>query len=214
MRLACSVVAIELRGSKFEMKNISRLRSFITSFTQLVDESDNNEERIFVDGKKLLSELISNDDWLPEAFAKPHPDNYQQYLLHCDPLQRFSVVSFVWSAGHHTPIHDHTVWGMIGVLRGVETCKEYALSDDGKQLKAGWQHDLRVGDIDLVSPTVGDIHEVVNAQEEGVTISIHVYGANIGAVRRNVYDLATAEKQDFISGYTNTQIPNVGDVSK
>lgn len=202
---------IEFRRYNLKMKNITRLRNFISSFTGLVDEFGDDEQRIFSDGKKLLSELISHDDWLPEAFACPHPEHYQQYLLHCDPQQRFSIVSFVWAAGHQTPIHDHTVWGMIGVLRGIETCREYSLAEDGKKLNAGCQHDLHTGEIDLVSPTVGDIHEVLNAQEEGVSISIHVYGANIGLVKRHVYDIATGEKQDFISGYSNDQLPNVWD---
>ena len=41
--------------------------------------------------------------------AQPHPQYYQQHLLHCDPLERFSVVSFVWGPGQKTPVHDHTV---------------------------------------------------------------------------------------------------------
>jgi len=147
----------------------------------------------------MLSGLISHDDWLPHAFAQSHPDHYQQYLLHCDPQQRFSVVSFVWAAGHETPIHDHTVWGMVGVLRGIETCKEYSLTAENEQLIPGRQHDLHVG----------DVHQVLNAQKEGVSVSIHVYGANIGMLKRHIYDLATGEKHDFISGYSNTQIPNV-----
>ena len=64
---------------------------------------------------------MSHDDWLPEEFAAPSPESYRQYLLHCDPLERFSVVSFVWMPGHRTPIHDHTVWGLVGVMRGEET---------------------------------------------------------------------------------------------
>jgi len=27
--------------------------------------------------------------------------------------------------GHTTPVHDHTVWGLVGVLRGAEKCEEY-----------------------------------------------------------------------------------------
>ena len=26
-----------------------------------------------------------------------------------------------------TPVHDHMVWGMVGVLRGAESCEEFAL---------------------------------------------------------------------------------------
>ncbi len=37
-----------------------------------------------------LARLVARDDWLPPAYACPHPDHYQQYLLHADPAGRFS----------------------------------------------------------------------------------------------------------------------------
>ena len=107
------------------MKNTSRFRTFVQSFTGLVSDYKTDEERIFTEGQQLLSDLIKRDDWLPDQFAKPHPDRYQQYLLHCDPLERFSVASFIWGPGHTTPVHDHTVWGMVGVMRGEELCDEF-----------------------------------------------------------------------------------------
>src|SRR5690606_19453619 len=118
--------------------------------------------------------------------------------LHCDPLERFSVVSFVWMPGQKTPIHDHTVWGLVGVLRGLEKCEEY--SADAK--RAG-EHLVRPGEVDRVSPRIGDIHVVSNAGAE-TAISIHVYGANIGKVRRHVFDPATGEPREFVSGYHNS----------
>ena len=44
-------------------------------------------------------------------------------------------------------------------------------------------------------------------------MSIHVYGANIGAVRRHVYDPATGEAKEFVSGYHNRTLPNLWDRS-
>jgi predicted metal-dependent enzyme (double-stranded beta helix superfamily) len=46
-----------------------------------------------------------------------------------------------------------------------------------------------------------------------VSISIHVYGANIGAVKRAVYQIDGSEKL-FISGYSNAWLPNIWDLSK
>ena len=48
-----------------------------------------------------------------------------------------------------------------------------------------------------------DIHRVANAYEDSVSISIHVYGGNIGKISRHVYDEQTGEQKTFISGYTN-----------
>ena len=87
-------------------------------------------------GGKLLAQLVSHDDWLPDEFAQPNPERYQQFLLYADPDDRFSVVSFVWGPGQATPIHDHTVWGLVGVLRGaVEplgfVCHPLRFEEDG-----------------------------------------------------------------------------------
>ena len=56
------------------MRNIARLRDFIQSFTRLIEQAGDDEERIFADGKKLLLELVSHDDWLPDDFAQPSPE--------------------------------------------------------------------------------------------------------------------------------------------
>ena len=194
------------------MRNIARLREFIQSFTRLIDKAGDDEKRIFSDGKKLLSKLITHDDWLPDAFAQPHPEHYQQYLLYCDPLERFSVVSFVWGPGQKTPVHDHTVWGMVGVMRGAESCEEFVLEPAAARLRPTGVHEVKPGGIDLVSPRVGDIHRVSNALADRASISIHVYGANIGAVERHVYDDAGRGKP-FVSGYSNTVLPNLWDRS-
>ena len=195
------------------MENIARLREFIQSFTNLIGETGLDEKRIFVDGERLLSELIRHDDWLPDAFARPHPERYQQYLLYCDPIERFSVVSFVWGPGQKTPVHNHTVWGMVGVMRGAESCEEFAVQPATGRLLSQGTHELRPGGIDLVSPRVGDIHRVSNALTDRASVSVHVYGANIGAVKRHVYELDTGERKAFVSGYSNVVIPNLWDRS-
>jgi predicted metal-dependent enzyme (double-stranded beta helix superfamily) len=185
---------------------LSRLRDFIRDFTLLHQEGA-GEERIFDRGRALLAQLVAVDDWLPAEYAEPGEERYRQYLLHCDPLERFSVLSFVWAPGQATPVHDHTVWGMVGVLRGAERCEEFAPARGTGPLAATGTHLLGPGAIDLVSPRVGDIHRVSNAHD-GVSVSIHVYGANIGATSRHVYDPATGERRHFVSGYDNVHLPN------
>ena len=38
---------------------------------------------------------------------------------------------------------------------------------------------------------------------------IHVYGGNIGAIRRHTFDMASGESSPFVSGYTNREMPNL-----
>ena len=191
------------------MGDISRLRNFVEAMTRLVEESGEDEKRILSEGKALLVELVSHDDWLPDAFAAADPERYRQNLLYCDPQERFSVVSFVWGPGQHTPVHDHTVWGMVGVLRGAELCEEFVQDMTSGELRAAGQHRMEEGQVDLVSPTIGDIHRVSNALEEEPSVSIHVYGGNIGRISRHTYRLPGGETEAFISGYSNEMVPNL-----
>lgn len=195
------------------MKNMARLRDFIQSLTHLIGETGGDQTRIFADGKDLLLALVSHDDWLPDEFAQPSSERYQQYLLYCDPTERFSVVSFVWGPGQTTPVHDHTVWGMVGVMRGAETGEEFDLQPAPGFLRSKGTHHLSPGGIDLVSPGIGDIHKVSNAFNDRVSISIHIYGANIGAVKRHIYESDTGQKKTFVSGYSSKVTPNIWDRS-
>lgn len=195
-----------------EFLRIDRLREFVANMTRLVEPAGEDEPRLLADGGELLGALVARDDWLPASFAQPHPGHYQQYLLHCDGLERFSVVSFVWGPGQKTPIHDHTVWGMIGQLRGLERGTGFAVTANG--LEQEGSEISRPGDVAKVSPTIGDIHEVANADEDGVSVSIHVYGANIGAVRRRVFDPETGAAKTFVSGYAAPTLPNLWDRSQ
>ena len=178
-----------------------RLQHFVTQLDDLLRRTD-NESMILERGHILLSQLLSQDDWLPDAFAQPNPERYQQYLLYADPNDRFSVVSFVWGPGQTTPIHNHTVWGLVGVLRGAELTQPFAQDAQGRWLPSGAQQRIQAGQVEAVSPNIGDVHRVWNALEEQASISIHVYGGNIGKIRRSVFHEDGTAKE-FISGYSN-----------
>lgn len=195
-----------------QARHPERLRAFIGALAELIDSTP-REGDLLHRGGKLLAQLVSHDDWLPEDFARPDPKRYQQYLLHADSRQRFSIVSFVWGPGQRTPIHDHRVWGLIGMLRGSEYSQGFARHSDGSLRADGQRIQLLPGQVEAVSPKIGDIHQVSNAFDDQVSISIHVYGANIGAVRRAVYQADGSEKL-FISGYSNAFLPNIWDLSK
>jgi predicted metal-dependent enzyme (double-stranded beta helix superfamily) len=183
------------------------LRDFIVATTGVLRLAP--DEALALDSVgRLLAGLVARDDWLPEEMAQPHPQHYQQYLLHADPQGLFSVLSFVWGPGQATPVHDHTVWGLIGMLRGQEVSQPYSRDAQGRLLPQGAAITLRPGQVEAVSPRIGDIHQVRNACADRVSISIHVYGANIGTVQRHVYAADGAIKP-FVSGYSNDWLPNL-----
>jgi predicted metal-dependent enzyme (double-stranded beta helix superfamily) len=187
--------------------SLARLKKFVTTMTRIADMASDDDTWLRA-ARPVLGELVAVDDWLPDAYAAPDKQYYRQYLLHCDPLERFSVVSFVWGPGQLTPIHDHTVWGLIGMLRGEEISTPYRAGMDGGIDISGEPTRLVPGQVEALSPREGDIHQVKNAFDDRVSISIHVYGGNIGAVRRHVFQADGTIKQ-FISGYSNGAVPNL-----
>jgi predicted metal-dependent enzyme (double-stranded beta helix superfamily) len=201
-----------IQHSVIASPRIGRLRDFVVAFGNLV-ESASGEPAILREGSRLLKELVGVDDWLPDRYAQPSLTGYQQYLLHADSRERFSVVSFVWGPGQKSPIHDHTVWGIVGILRGAEIEQSFSRASDGRLVEHGAPVRLEKGEVTAVSPEIGDFHRVSNALADRPSISVHVYGANIGAVRRSMYERDGTSKT-FISGYSNTELPNLWDRSK
>lgn len=183
------------------MGNPAPLQQFVDEVTALVD-AGLEEAKVHAGAREAMKRLVASDEWLPDAMAQPHPQYYQQYLLYADPRDRFSVVSFVWGPGQKTPVHDHTVWGVIGMLRGAERAAPFR-HEGGKVVPAGDEVLMHPGDVELVSPAIGDIHRVSNAFDDRVSISVHAYGANIGKVRRHVFDPQTGAAKEFVSGYAN-----------
>lgn len=185
--------------------SLGRLRRFIVGFGDLIDGTD-MESEVLGQGSTLLRDLVAHDDWLPQEYARPGRHRYRQHLLHCDSRERFSIVSFAWGPGQATPVHDHTVWGLVGVLRGSEMSQAYRRCDGGLA-EAGPPKSLAAGDIEALSPSLGDIHRVWNPSDT-VSVSIHVYGANIGAVRRSAFS-PDGSVRTFVSGYANARLPNL-----
>jgi predicted metal-dependent enzyme (double-stranded beta helix superfamily) len=193
--------------------SIERLRRFVADLTSLVGGAwqDRDEAAIVEVGRTLLAELVARDDWLPDWLAQCPPQGYAANLLWCDPFERFSVVSLVWAPGARTPVHDHQVWGLVGILRGCETSQRFVRDVATGAIAPGNCSTLSPGEIEVLSPAEGDIHQVANARADGSSLSIHVYGGNIGAMRRQRFDPASGAASPFVSGYANRQMPNLWD---
>jgi 3-mercaptopropionate dioxygenase len=118
------------------------------------------------------------------------PARYRSHLLHAEPDGSFSIVAMVWLPGQVTSVHDHVTWCAFGVLDGIEHEELFALANDGLSLVLVGSADNTTGEVSGFAPP-GDIHRVRNVGD-GVTISLHVYGADIarlGCSIRREYDL-------------------------
>jgi predicted metal-dependent enzyme (double-stranded beta helix superfamily) len=165
----------------------------------------NDEPRLFAHLQPALQALLTTPDWLPATHARSDAQRYQQHPLFIDAFGRFSIVSFVWGPGQSTPVHDHTVWGLVGVLQGAEMCQHFVPGPEGWEASEE-PHRLEAGSVDCVSPSIGDVHKVSNALADGTTISIHVYGADIGRTERHIMRPGTREVERFVSGYSDQPV--------
>jgi 3-mercaptopropionate dioxygenase len=156
-------------------------RAFVRDAERLIDEPHAIAER--------LRGLLAQDGWLAREDRQPGTDRYRQHLLHVSPSRRLSVVALVWRPGQRTPIHDHFAWCIVGVYRGVEREERYRLVEvDGREcLEPTGSIEAHPGHVEaLVPPLEEDIH-AVTAGGDGLTISIHVYGADIAALGSSIY---------------------------
>ena len=169
------------------------MSSHASSIDALIAALDRGE-----DACDALRVLVADDGWLPERLRVQNPPSYRQYLLHLDAAARFSIVGFVWGPGQATPIHDHGVWGLVGVVRGEETSQAYRFVE-GVCIAVGAPETLCAGEVMALAPP-DDWHRVRNT---GATtaVSIHVYGGDIGALeRRSVADDGSIV--GFATGYS------------
>jgi 3-mercaptopropionate dioxygenase len=178
---------------------LAPLKTAVQAMQSLCDRLP-NEAVWLADSETIVRSLIASDGWLPASHAASHPQFYQQHALHVDAAQRFSLSSFVWGPGQGTPVHNHTIAGWVGVLRGAELCQRYSV--DGVS-KLGSERRLNPGDVDAVSPhdaRYGDVHTVRNAFDDRVSVSIHVYRGNIAVTPRSVFKDGLVKP--FMSAYS------------
>jgi 3-mercaptopropionate dioxygenase len=99
-------------------------------------------------------------------------------------------------------VHSHETWGVVGIYAGIEHEVRYlkpvatvcsALTPAGEEL-------FGPGQVNICCTTDDDVHAVAAVGNEP-TVGIHVYGGNIGTIRRRSYDPATGEARWFVSGW-------------
>jgi predicted metal-dependent enzyme (double-stranded beta helix superfamily) len=156
----------------------------LSSFTSDVDQLVHDPRAIGV----RLRALLAEPDWLGPEHRVPDLHRYRQHLLHVSPCRQLSVVALVWLPGQSTPIHDHVSWCIVGVYEGRERETRYRAVEDGgeRYLEPSGSIDAHPGHVEVIIPTVEDIH-AVTAVGEGPTISIHVYGADIEQLGSSIY---------------------------
>jgi 3-mercaptopropionate dioxygenase len=186
------------------------LKRFIWDIQSIVELAESDRE-IFVIGRDLMARLVASDDWLPKSFATPPCPSPQtgegkagawQFHLYADALERFCVVTTVFSGRHTLPICQEPVWEIMGLLRGAVGRRRFALADGAPPAANGAARLLKPGAVDTFSPKRSEAVQICNALDDGDSVSIHVYGGDIGRLPRRAVG-TDGTVSEFANGYAN-----------
>jgi len=165
------------------------LQDYVRTIEQVLDRRPAHKV-IVREVSKATKQLCSDDRWLDERFRVGDRDSYTRHLLHKDPNNRFIVLSLVWQPGQMTPIHDHSCWGVMGIVQNQLEEIAYERLDDGSrpsycELEETRGTDVGTGGVAYLLPPHDEIHRIGNVSDKP-TISLHVYGRDLDEV--NVFD--------------------------
>ncbi|NSW81890.1 MAG: cysteine dioxygenase family protein [Syntrophothermus sp.] len=146
-------------------------------------------EEIFSAGRSMVGELVSSPGCLNETLTRLvldddflnsqwHAIDPNDIVLYRHPEKLFTVRAFIWEPGAFYPVHDHGSWGLVGAYINRIRERKYIRTDDGSNEK--------YADIEITADAVLDpgqttyveflgLHQM-EAAEDKVTVTIHVYG--------------------------------------
>lgn len=165
----------------------------------------------------LVQRLVTSTDlsWLKDEYRRPPTgksgvaSGYGQYCLYRRGAE-LSVIAFCWAPKQGTPIHDHLTWGVLGFIDGCEKETRYRRVDGGtnpdfaRLEDVGLHHTEKGRTSHIVTPS-RDIHNVENPSDTP-SVSIHVYGCDMGRQRRRRYDLQSGKITWYVTPHDSDEI--------
>lgn len=152
-----------------------------------------------------MERLISSPGAIPPEAFVPRKDRFSNNLIYRPRDRIFSVMGGNWAPGQTTPIHDHLTWAVVGVYEGEERESIFKRTDS--------RADPLMAKLELVSERTNGkghvtvlgkagIHRIDNVSNTP-SLSVHMYGLDIGTTERHSYDPVTGRVDKFVSGYCN-----------
>jgi predicted metal-dependent enzyme (double-stranded beta helix superfamily) len=154
-----------------------------------------------------FTDLLADREWLPAEFQEAVPGSGMgggigQWLLFRAADRSLCLFSLVVPPGSHTPIHDHLVWGLVGLYRGGQDEEFYAPGEG--TIECTRRRPLAPGDHYVLMPPQGDVHRVRTTSAE-TSVSIHLLAGDAGCITRHTFDEHTGVAAPFVSGYANAE---------
>lgn len=138
----------------------------------------------------LLTEALHEPQALADAFAGSADKPGVVPLYRSDALTVAHVIS---APGSRSPVHNHRMWGVIGIYAGQEDNHLYRRGADG--LVEDGLRSLRAGDVFVMHPEL--IHAVANPRAD-LNGGLHVYGGDLMArPGRSLWDPDSGAEQPY-----------------
>lgn len=198
-----------LPGTDEYVLDTPTVRSFVAGVREIISRARSPEEA--VEGlRPVFSELLADDEWLPEEYRSPVPESGMgggigQWLLFRSAERDLSLFALVVPPGAATPVHDHLAWGLVGLYRGEQEETVYdagADAGEGQELSVRLRRTVEQGDFYPLLPPRDDVHRVRTTSSE-TSVSIHLLANDTGCIWRHSYDPETGTISPFRSGYAN-----------
>ena len=138
----------------------------------------------------LLRDALRDPRALADAFAQGADKPGVVPLFRSETLTVAHVIS---APGSLSPIHNHRMWGVIGIYAGQEDNHLYRRGADG--LLDDGLRSLRTGDVFIMDPEL--IHAVANPRTD-LNGGLHVYGGDLMArPGRSLWDPDSGAEQPY-----------------
>ena len=137
----------------------------------------------------LTKDLVSQWTLTDLNFRRLQPGApYSSYQLYLNAAGNLSIVVDIFAPGQIAPIHNHCCWGVFVCLEGEELERRYTVPDDlsGRPIETEVVHNT-TGKLSVAAPARNAFHQVECLGDVPAT-SLHIYGANIKALKRDRWD--------------------------
>ena len=138
---------------------------------------------------EVVARAVSEPEAMARAFG-PLTHGHSTVLHRSSDLL---VLHIVWPPEIHVEPHEHNLWAVMGIYRGIEDNTFYRRTDEGGIAREGTAR-LEPRDTRIMGEEA--IH-AVDVPTLAPTGAIHVYGGDLFTVARSEFDSATSEERPF-----------------
>ena len=175
------------------------LEGFINACRGVIAKTPDAADRVTAIAPLMFALLQSGTGFLRPDHFREDPAHYARNAIYICPDGDLSLFALVWLPGQWTPVHDHSTWGVVGVMEGLLEERSYMptggeiVGDTGIRLRRGGVVLLNPGSVTTFVPDPDHIHMTGVASERSRCVSLHLYGRNLDSF--HVYDVAAGSRK-------------------